>query len=191
MRKSGLASLAFYYFGFWDGQKQHRRKLLSSLLSQLCVQSDSYCDTLSRLYSTHGHEHLGASDTSLAQYLKVVLCSPGQAPVYLILDALDEYPNPPDTLTPRENVLMLLEDIVNLRLPNLHICVTSSLEVDIKTVLDRLNFCSISLHDEEGQRQDIYDYIRSIVHSDPQTRRWRAEEKELVIDVLSQNVNGM
>ena len=191
MRKSGLASLAFYYFDLWDGQKQHRRRLLSSLLFQLSGQSDSYSDTLSRLYSTHGHEYLGPSDTSLAQYLKVVLCSPGQAPVYLILDALDECPNASDTSSPRENILMLLEDLVNLRLPSLHICVTSSPEVDIKTVLDRLNFCSISLHDEEGQKQDIHDYVRSIVHSDPQTRKWRAEDKELAIDVLSQNVNGM
>ena len=191
MRKSGLALLAFYYFDLRDGQKQHRRRLLSSLLSQLCGQSDSYCDTLSRLNSTHYDDWLGASDTSLAQCLRVMLCSPGQAPVYLILDALDECPNPPDTPSPRENVLTLLEDLVNLRLPNLHICVTSSPEVDIKTVLDRLNFCSISLHDEEGQKQDIHDYVRSIVHSDPQTRRWRAEDKELAIDVLSQNVNGM
>jgi len=191
MRKSGLASLAFYYFDLWDGQKQHRRKLLSSLLSQLSGQSDSYSDTLSRFYSTHHNDWQSASDTSLAQCLRVMLYSPGQAPVYLILDALDECSNASDTSSPRENVLMLLEDLVKLRLPNLHICVTSSPEVDIKTVLDRLNFCSISLHDEEGQRQDIYDYVRSIVHSDPQTRRWRAEDKELVIDVLSQNVNGM
>jgi hypothetical protein len=191
MRKSGLASLAFYYFDSWDGQKQHRRRLLSTLLCQLCGQSDSYSDTLSRLYSTHHYDWQGASDTSLAQCLRVILCSPGQAPVYLILDALDECPNASETSSPRENVLMLLEDLVNLRLPNLHMCVTSSPEVDIKTVLDRLKFRSISLHDEEGQKQDIHDYVRSIVHSDPQMRRWRAEDKELVIDVLSKNVNGM
>jgi len=191
MRKSGLASLAFYYFDLWDGQKQHRRRLLSSLLFQLSGQSDSYSDTLSRLYSTHYGDWQGASDTSLAQCLRVILCSPGQAPVYLILDALDECPNASDTPSPRENVLMLLEDLVNLRLPNLHICVTSSPEVDIKTVLDRLDFRSISLHDEEGQKQDVRYYVKSIVHFDPQMRRWRAEDKELVIDVLSKNVNGM
>jgi hypothetical protein len=191
MRKSGLASLAFYYFDCSDVKKQHRHGLLSSLLFQLGGQSDSHSDTLSRHYSTHTDDLKGANDTSLAQCLKVMLGSPGQAPVYLILDALDECPNSPDTPSPREKVLALLEDLVSLRLPNLHICVTSSPEVDIRTVLDRLNFCSISLHDEEGQKQDIHDYVRSIVHSDPQTRRWRAEDKELAIDVLSQNVNGM
>ena len=191
MHKSGLASLAFYYFDLWDGQKQHRRKLLSSLLSQLSGQSDSYSDTLSRFYSTHHNDWQSASDTSLAQCLRVMLYSPGQAPVYLILDALDECSNASDTSSPRENVLMLLEDLVNLRLPNLHICVTSSPEVDIKTVLDRLKFRSISLHDEEGQKQDLHYYVESIVHTDYHMRRWRAEDKKLVIDVLSQNVNGM
>src|SRR5712671_1486587 len=126
MRKSGLASLAFYYFDLCDGPKQHRRKLLSSLLSQLCGQSDSYCDTLSRLYLTHHIDWQGASDASLAQCLRVMLCSSGQAPVYLILDALDECSNAYDTSSPRENVLMLLEDLVKLRPPKLHICVTSS-----------------------------------------------------------------
>ena len=188
MRESGLASLAFYYFDLRDGQKQHRRKLLSSLLFQLCGQSDSYSDTL---YSTHYDGWEVAGDASLAQCLRVILCSSGQAPVYLILDALDKCPNASDTSSPRENILMLLEDLVNLRLPNLHICVTSSPEVDIKTVLDRLNFRSISLHEEEAHKQDVRYYVKSIVHSDPQMRRWRAEDKELVIDVLSKNVNGM
>ena len=191
MRKSGLASLAFYYFDFSDVKKQHRRGLLSSLLFQLCGQSDPYCDTLYSIYKDFDDDH---DDSSLTRWLKDVLRSSGQPPVYLILDqldALDECRNPPDTPSPRDNVLMLLEELVDLRLPNLCICVTSSLEVNIKTVLDRLDFRSISLHDEEGQQQDLRDYVTSVVHSDPQAQRWRAEDKELVIDVLSQTANGM
>jgi hypothetical protein len=202
MRKSGLASLAFYHFDFSDVKKQGHRGLLSSLLFQLCGQSDTYCDTLSRLYSIYyddyddpdGDDNYADYDSSLARCLKDMLRSSGQPPVYLMfdaLDALDECPDPPDTPSPRETVLMLLEELVNLRLPNLCICVTSSLEVNIKTVLDRLDFRSISLPDEEGQKQDIRDYVTSVVRSDPQAQRWRAEDKELVIDVLSQKANGM
>ena len=194
MRKSGLASLAFYYFDFSDVKKQHRRGLLSSLLFQLCGQSDPYCDTLSRHYSIYEGRVFALDDSLLTRLLKDMLRSSGQPPVYLILDALDALDkcrNPPDTPSPRENVLMLLEELVNLRLPNLCICVTSNLEVNIKTVLDRLDFRSISLHDQEGQKQDIRDFVTSVVHSDPQAQRWRAEDKELVIDVLSQKANGM
>jgi len=53
MRKSGLASLAFYYHDFREDQKKHLRGLLSSMLFQLCAQSDSYHDILSNFYSTH------------------------------------------------------------------------------------------------------------------------------------------
>ncbi len=193
MRKSGLASLAFYYFESSDVKKQHCRGLLSSLLFQLCGQSDPYCDTLSRLYSMYKPYSL-PDESLLTRCLKDMLRSSGQPPVYLILDGLDalhECRNPPDTPSPRENVLILLEELVDLRLPNLCICVTSSLEVNIKTVLDRLDFRSISLPDEEGQKQDIRDYVTSVVHSNPQAQRWRAEDKELVIDVLSQTANGM
>ena len=193
MRKSGLASLAFYYFDFSDVKKQHRCGLLSSLLFQLCGQSDPYCDTLSRLYSIY-KDDTDPYESLLARCLKDMVRSSGQPPVYLILDgldALDECRNPPDTPSPRANVLILLEELVDLRVPNLCIYVTSSLEVNIKTVLDRLDFRSISLPDEEGQKQDIRDYVTSVVHSDPQAQRWRAEDKELVVDVLSQKANGM
>ena len=191
MRKSGLASLAFYYFDFRDVQKKHRRGLLSSLLFQLCDQSDSYYDILSHLYSTHDHGVQDPSDGALTKCLEKMLGLSGKAPVYLILDALDECPNASGTPTARENVLSLVEDLVDLRLPNLHICLTSRPEVDIQTVLDPLQFRSISLHDQEGQKQDILDYIRSVVLSDRKTQRWRAEDKQLVINVLSQNANGM
>ena len=194
MRKSGLASLAFYYFNFSNVKKQHRRGLLSSLLFQLCGQSDPYCDTLSRLYSIYEGGRDDLDDNSLTRCLKDMLRSSSQPPVYLILDeldTLDECRNPPDTPSPRENVLMLLEELVNLRLPNLCICVTSNLEVNIKTVLDRLDFRSISLPDEDGHMEDIRDYVTSVVRSDPQAQRWRAEDKDLVIDVLSQKANGM
>ena len=84
-----------------------------------------------------------------------------------------------------------MEDPVDLHLPNLRICLTSRPEVDIKAVLDPLQFSSISLHDQDGQKQDILDYIKSVVYSDRKTLRWRPEEKEYVIEVLSQKANGM
>jgi hypothetical protein len=191
MRKVGLASLGFYFFDFRDTEKKHRRGLLSSLLWQLSDQSDSYYDIIYHLYSIHRHGSQNPSDSALAQCLKDILAFPGQAAVYLILDGLDECQNTFDTPTPREKVLLLVEDLVDLQLPKLRICLTSRPEVDIKAVLDPLQFSSFSLHDQDGQKQDILDYIRSVVHSDRKTRKWRAAEKDHVIDVLSQQANGM
>ena len=143
MRKPGLTSLGFYYFDFRDVKKKHRRGLLSSLLFQLCDQSDPYCDILSRCYAAHRDGKQDPSDSALAEYLKNMLSFQGQAPVYLIVDALDECPNGFGSLTAREKVLMLVEDLVNLQLPNLHICLSSRPEVDIRAVLEPLEFNSI------------------------------------------------
>jgi hypothetical protein len=49
----------------------------------------------------------------------------------------------------------------------------------------------VSLHDETGQKKDIIDYVGSIVHSDRRMRRWREEDKNLVIKTLSEKANGM
>jgi hypothetical protein len=191
MNKAGLALFGFYFFDFRDTEKRHRHGLLSSLLWQFSDQSDPSYDILSHLYSTHRHGEQTPSDSALIECLKNIFRSPKQAPVYLIFDALDECPNASDTPTPREKVLALVRDLVDLHLPNLHICLTSRPEIDIKAILDLLKFQSISLHDEDGQKQDILNYITSVVHSDPKTQRWRAGEREHVINVLSQKANGM
>jgi hypothetical protein len=191
MRKSGLASLGFFYHDFRDDQKKDRRGLLSSLLVQLCHQSDSYCDVLSRMYSEHvdGSQH--PSDSALFRCLIEIVKLPGQAPVYLIIDALDECPNTSAIPSPREKVLKLVGELFDLQLPNLRICVTSRPETDIKAVLDPLAFHSVSLHDERGQMEDIENYIKSVIKTDPRNRRWKPEDKQLVIDVLIKNADGM
>jgi len=191
MRKSGLASLAFYYCDFMEDQKKDRRGLLSSMLVQLCHQSDSYCDILSDFYSKHRRGSQQPSDESLFRCLKDLLKMPGQAPVHLIVDALDECPNTSTMPSPREKVLTLVKELVESDLPNLRICVTSRPETDIKAVLDPLTFRSVSLHDEIGQIEDIDYYIKSIVNTDPKMRSWKAQDKQLVIDVLTENADGM
>ncbi len=191
MRKSGLASLAFYYCDFREDQKKDRRGLLSSVLVQLCHQSDSYCDIISDFYLEHRRGSQQPSDESLVRCLKDLLKMPGQAPVHLIVDALDECPNNSAMPSPREKVLTLVKELVESDLPNLRICVTSRPETDIKGLLDPLTFRSVSLHDEIGQIEDIDYFIKSIVNTDPTMRSWKAQDKQLVIDVLTKNADGM
>jgi hypothetical protein len=116
---------------------------------------------------------------------------PGQAPIYLIVDGLDECSITSDMPSPREKVLTLLEDLIDSQLPNLRICVTSRPEFDINVVLEPLAFRSVSLHDESGQREDISKYILSIVNTDTKMRRWKAADKELVTDALINKSDGM
>ena len=118
---------------------------------------------------------------------------PGQGPRFIILDALEECPNTFGIPLARKQVLNLLKDLVGLQLPNLHLCVTSRPEIDIRLVLDPLAFHSLSIHDQCGQRKDNEDYVRSIVYADSATAmgRWRDQDKELVIETLTERADGM
>jgi len=191
LRKSGLASLAIFYYDFREDEKKDLRGLLSSVLFQLCNQSDSYCNILASFYSTHCDGAQSPGDDELVRCLKDILSLPGQAPVYLIVDALDECPNTSALSSPRFEVLMLLENLVDSRQPNLRICVTSRLEADIKAILEPLTFRSVSLHDEWGQKEDIENYIKSVVNTNRNMRRWRPGHRQLVIDVLTERADGM
>src|SRR5712691_4250736 len=171
LRKHGHASLAFFYCDFREDQKKELRGLLSSLLVQLCHQSDTYCDVLSDFYSEYGSGSQHASDDALVGCLKDLLKLPGQTPVYLVVDGLDECPITADMPTPREEVLNFIDDLVKLELPNLRICLTSRPEIDVKAVLSPLTSSSISLHREKGQIQDIVNYIRSVVNTNKGMRR--------------------
>jgi len=183
--------MAYFYFDFRDVDKQKLCNVLPSLLVQLSVRSDSCCDKLSQLYSKHDRGVRKPSDREMAGCLKQMLALEGKEPTYIILDALDECPVTSSIPSPREEVLELVEDLVGLHLPNLHICVTSRPEPDIQTVLERLTEQPVSLHDDSGQKEDIANYVSSSVHSDRRMGRWREEDRELVIKTLSEKADGM
>jgi len=191
MCELGLTSLAFFYCDFREDQKRHRRGLLSSLLVQLCQQSDAYYGALSKFYLAHHNGSQHASDSELAHCLKQLLALSGQPTVYIIIDGLDECPMMIGLASPREEVLDLLEELVRLQAPNMRICVTSRPEADIELVLNPLAFRAVSLHAENGQVQDIEDYIKFVVSTDRNIKKWRKEDKELVVEVLTRKASGM
>ena len=190
MRKSGLAALAFFYCDFREDQKKDFRALVSSIIVQLCHQSDSYSDVLSNLYLAHNNGLRHPSDDALVECLKELLTLPGHARVYLVMDALDECPIT-SLSSPRDNILAFVEELIITRIPNLRICITSRPETDIKAILSPLTFHSISLHDEMGQMDDIEKYIKSVVNTDRIMRRWNAADKKLVIEILTKKADGM
>jgi hypothetical protein len=109
------------------------------------------------------------------------------------MDALDECSNASGIPSPRDRVLRLVKELVDLQISNLRICVTSRPEFDIRDVLEPLTSRRVSLHDQTGQNKDIVDYVRSVVYSnsEPYMRRWKKEDKELVIETLAERADGM
>jgi hypothetical protein len=191
LQRSGLASLAFFYCDFRDDQKKDLRGLLSSLLVQLGRQSDAYSAVLSDFHVAHDDGSQHASDSELMGCLKEMLNLPRQATVHIVIDALDECPVTTGSVFTRKKVVELVEELVNLHIPNLRICVTSRPEADIIDILENLAFRSVSLHGQSGQVQDIAEYVKSFVHTSREMRRWKATDKQLVIDELINKADGM
>ena len=183
--------MAYFFFDFKDTGKQDAHGLLSSLLLQLSHQSSSLRDILSVCYSTHRSFSKQPSDRALTQCLQDMIRSSEQTPIYLILDALDECPDTTGMPSSRGKVLALVEKLINSNFPNLHLCITSRPEIDIRTSLEPLTSNRISLHDQSGQKKDIVDYVNFVIYSDMNMRRWREEDKKVVIDVLSERADGM
>ena len=193
LQEVGKTTIAYFYFDFRDTNKQNLHNALPSLLTQLSAHSDSCCDILSEAYKAHNNGAYKPSTRAMITCLKDMLALPDQGPVYIILDAIDECPNSTGIPSARKQVLDFLKDLVGFQLPNLHICVTSRPEIDIRTTLEPIASYPISIHDQNGQKKDIEDYIRAVVYADSDTAmgRWRNQDKELVIKTLTDKADGM
>ena len=184
----GLANLMFFYF---DLHKQDARSLLSSVLIQLCRESDVFSQNLSSLYSLYSNGSQQPSEDVLMECLKNILNLPEQGEIYIVVDALDECPKFSRSPTPRKKVLTIIKELIDLRLPHVHFCITSSLEVDIRYVLEGLAVLhEVALHEQAGQNQDIFDYIEYLVSSDAWTWRYR-EDRHLIVEALTEKGGGM
>ena len=191
MCQTGLAILAIFYFHFGDNTKQDVRNLLSSVLFQLCSQSDQFSQVLSSIYLSHNNGSRQPSIDALLDCLKTILTLQGQAPLYIVVDALDECPNSSGLRTQRQEVLEVVKELMELRHPCLHFCVTSRPEIDIRRAFDPLNHCNVSLHDQDGQIKDLNEYVKAVVGSDGVMQNWPEKVKELVIDTLTRKGGGM
>jgi len=183
--------MAYFYCDFRDPKKQEVTGLLASLVSQLSADSDSCYNILSALYSEYNGGSRRPGDAALLCCLENMIKSEGLPTVYIIIDGLDECPSDSGVKSHREWVLELVNKLVDLQLPNVRICATSRPEADIQTALASLASHTVSLHSEVGQKKDIADYVMFVVNSDRKMRRWRENDKELVITVLSQKADGM
>jgi len=191
LRETESASMAYFYCDFRDEDKQSHRSVLLSILFQLSAQSNLCFDLLSRLYSKHDKGSQTPNDGTLMKCLNDVLSLPNQGPIFLIVDALDECPDNTGMPSSREQVLDLVKHLVGLCQNNLHICVTSRPEIDIRSTFEPLTSLRVSLHEQSGQKKDIVKYVGSVVNSDTKMRRWREEDKRQVIETLSERADGM
>jgi len=182
-----------FFFDFKDTAKQDARALLSSIIVQLSRRSRSFYNVLFNFYSEHEKGSQQPSISALTKCLEDMIKASEVVPIYIVLDAVDECPDTNGVPSPRCQVLDLVEKLVKQGPPRLHLCITSRPEVDIRTSLEPLTPASnrICLHDQIGQKKDIVEFVRGVVNSDKNMRKWRDEDKQLVIEMLSERANGM
>ena len=193
MLQSSSALIVYYYFDSRDRTKRDVRGLLTSVLVQLAKASEKCWSILSQFHTECKYGSEQPSEAALGQCLKRMVNLPGQVPIYIIVDALDECPNHICVPSAREIVLEFVENLVQANHANLFVCVTSRPEQDINSILNPLTPQErrVSLHDESGQKKDIDRYVHAFVNSDRRMQRWREEDKKLAIDTLSERAGGM
>ena len=155
--ENSASAIAYFFFDGRDSQNalQLHDNLIRSLISQFCHQRGGIPAELADLYKHCGDHQPSASQ--LQNTLQDILN--GFSHAYLIIDALDECSN-----REREKTLNWITTlVVDWKVKNLHIAVTSRPELDIKKVLGALDH-SIDVG-ETTENQDILKYLQRHIES--------------------------
>jgi ankyrin repeat domain-containing protein 50 len=184
------AAVVYFYFSFSDQEKQNTENMLRLLIVQLCGRRPDTPKALldlRRFWDVNHQPDLDSLETTLR------VCIQDFKGVYVVIDALDEYPSANDE---RERLLSVLGRVVESALPNLHILCTSRPESDIKAKLVPLfskpGTATIDLQKrQEEVNQDIRTYIDQKIEHSSNFRSWPPKVKEEVKATLTKKVDGM
>jgi hypothetical protein len=176
--------VVYFYFNFWDVEKQDLAGLLSSLVFQLATNSRQCLTVLTNFYKEHGRTHLNpTTDLLVACFRSVLLACPGAV---IIIDALDECP----ALAREERVLPFLQQIIYDTELDFRLLVSSRLEYNIRQLMDRISSHTINLNDRTENRDDLAQYISQEL-SRPVFAQWSATTKANAMALLKHKANGM
>ncbi|KAJ7182423.1 hypothetical protein C8R43DRAFT_5507 [Mycena crocata] len=166
---------AFFYF---DQHQSTVAQFLCSIVSQLSTQTPSPDKTLTALWASYiRSQHIPSNTVLLSEALIPILTEINE-PVYIVLDALDE-------CLEQEMLLHTITTIVDEKLTNVHLLVTSRPEVPRGTGLAHLA-TSVSL--EGRMDEDIEAYVNDTLFN---KLAWLGEMKTEVKRSLLEHSNGM
>lgn len=106
---------------------------------------------------------------------------------YIVLDALDESQN-------RNDIIDVLQDVINWKLENLHVLVTSRRERDIESSLQLLiNDQQIVCLQSSLVDEDIRTYVSQRLISDKSLQKWNTnpEIRKEIKEILIYGAHGM
>jgi hypothetical protein len=172
--------IAYLYFDFHSKDIQPH-SVLRALIQQLSSKCTSIPNSLEKLFSACADSGRSPSPEELKSTLKSITSSFEN--VYVVFDALDEFPSRPEFLE-------LLEEIHGWNLGTLHILTTSRKEQDIEERLSRLVSHQVFM-DERFVDGDINVHVSRILADDIRFSRCSADMKENIKTTLMKGAHGM
>lgn len=138
-------------------------------------------DVLLALYAECRNGGQQPTSEALLRVLKQML--QGFQHSYVILDALDE-------CRQREDLLLLIEEVMSWKLGNLHLLATGRKEEDISDYLDPLVTDQICIQSALVEA-DIRIHIQERLQNDRNLKKWPANMKDEIESTLISGANGM
>lgn len=181
---------AYFYFDFNDTDKQDVAILLRSLIKQLCaseLELPRVVQTLHTQYKTFGQQ---PSIEELRSAFYSVIGGLNKE-IYIIMDALDEYPeNPEPPKSKRRELLDQIKRMVEHGCESLHILATSRNEHDIHDTLERPAAGGISIQSSKVDA-DIKLHVRTCLAEDAVLKRLPKKVKGDIEVKLGEGAHGM
>ncbi|KZV70938.1 hypothetical protein PENSPDRAFT_428839 [Peniophora sp. CONT] len=171
-----------FYFDYSDPAKQNSRSLVSYLVFQVGIHSES-CLKYLKGELTPDHP----TDEKLRIMLVDLLALSGRT--FLAIDALDECPErarDKDLLTCLEYICGLSGNDIDLR-----VLVTSRPEPDIRDCMSRLATYVLSLYDTDEHNDELNDYVSTRLSGMRSFRQWSVERRAKVQQTLVKKSEGM
>lgn len=176
--------LTYHYIDYNDTPNANVANMLRSLIKQVCVGTDELPKVVQTLCAQHrasGHQPSTPTLISTLQALEATL----DLQIYIVIDALDEYPE-----DQRPELMNTIQSLVGRDFCNTHVLVTSRAENDIKYTIGQLASEVICIEKDEVD-PDIGLYVRACLLEDPRLNKLPDRIKQIVELKLGKGAQGM
>ncbi|KAF7941793.1 uncharacterized protein EAE97_006630 [Botrytis byssoidea] len=181
--------VTYWYIKFDNLTTQSVSNIIRSWIRDICSNRRDTPQTLKDAYTRCNHGQQQPTIKQLMEILKSVVS--GLQDVYLVVDALDEYPK-----TERDLLLETLKDIHQWKIDSIHIFVTSRAEDDIRFHLDKMrerdvsDSCQSIKVQDPNITEDIKKFLNENISSFRRTM-WSSDFKDEVVESVARQADGM
>ncbi|TEY71675.1 hypothetical protein BOTCAL_0088g00070 [Botryotinia calthae] len=186
--------VTYWYIKFDNSTTQSISNIIRSWIRDICSNRRDTPQTLKDAYAHCNHGQQQPTIKKLREILKSVMT--GLQDVYLIVDALDEYPK-----TERDSLLDTLKEIHNWQIGPIHIFVTSRLEDDIRFHLTDMSEQNVSDNCQSIRLQgsNVTEVIKKFLSNQISNndissfgkKKWSSDFKEEVVKSIARQADGM